>query len=493
MWPNKLIGFIFTLLGQRIRSLGWFLMIAGGLLLVSCGGGSGGDGGSASGASANYYFAGTDGTSGPNTVLWKSNGTAAGTVAVTDAQGNVVPTINYSMPNTAVGSLHYFPGYDDVHGTELWRTDGTAAGTYIVKDIDPTDYGTGHVGIGGPQGLVEVDGIAYFNTFDDGTIDRHLWMTDGTEAGSSQVLDSIDAPVITGVLGWGKEAGLAGVLYFTAVDSAHGAELWRTDGTPVGTYMVKDIMPGNDGSTPMSLTVLDGVLYFTAQDNTAGWELWRSDGTEAGTARITGNNPGAHFNVSNGPSDLIAMNGTLYFSAFNDSNAGLWKSDGTEDGTVLVKTSDPSGNTSPPNLLLDLGGLLVFQANDGTNGQQLWCSDGTEAGTRMVKKIGAGLSLPSGRYELVRHGFVVAGNTLYFRADDGVTGNELWKSNGTEAGTVLVKDINPAGSSDPDYLAYVGGKVFFGAEEIGGGYKLWITDGTTGGTRVVKDVYLIRS
>ncbi|MEJ2034396.1 MAG: hypothetical protein P8Y63_15490, partial [Deltaproteobacteria bacterium] len=145
---------------------------------------------------------------------------------------------------------------------------------------------------------------------------------------------------------------------------------------------------------------------------------------------------------------------------------------------------NPTGS-SGPNLLINLNGLLVFQANDGTNGQQLWKSDGTDSGTQLVKKIGSGLAMAGREY-------VVAGNTMYFRANDGLTGNELWKSNGTTAGTMLVKDIYPgslpADSSSPDYFAHVGGKVFFGANDGVHGYELWITDGTADGTKMVKDI-----
>ncbi len=109
-------------------------------------------------------------------------------------------------------------------------------------------------------------------------------------------------------------------------------------------------------------------------------------------------------------------------------------------------------------------------------------SDGTTAGTVLVKDInpGAGHAFPSN--------FTEVNGTLYFTADNGTGGVELWKSNGTEAGTVLVKEINPMGSADPGYLTNVNGTLFFAANDGTTGYELWKSDGTAAGTVLVKDL-----
>lgn len=92
-------------------------------------------------------------------------------------------------------------------------------------------------------------------------------------------------------------------------------------------------------------------------------------------------------------------------------------------------------------MLTNVGGTLYFQANDGTSGFELWKSDGTETGTVRVKDIWPG---PSSSYAYF---LTDVGGTLYFMASDGTSGSELWKSDGTEAGTVRVKDINPGSSN----------------------------------------------
>jgi ELWxxDGT repeat protein len=273
-------------------------------------------------------------------------------------------------------------------------------------------------------------------------------------------------------------------LFFKAYDPTYGWELWRSDGAEAGTEMVKDISPGIAGSSPEYLTVMGETLFFAAYNDTDGKELWKSDGTEAGTVVVKDICPGYG---SSWPSHLTVMGNELFFTA-NDGTAGyeLWKTDGTEVGTVMVKDINPSGGPgggSSPDSMTVMGETLLFTADDGTNGYELWESDGTEAGTAMVKNINpTGDSYP---YEMA-----VMNRTLFFQALDGTNGVELWKSDGTEAGTVMVKDINPGGGySWPYYLTVIGSEFFFVADNGTAGNELWKSDGTEAGTVMVKDIY----
>ncbi len=80
--------------------------------------------------------------------------------------------------------------------------------------------------------------------------------------------------------------------FFEGSDDTHGDELWRSDGTSAGTFLLKDIFPGAGSSRPYAFTELNGTMFFTANDGVHGWELWKSDGTVAGTVLFKDFHPG---------------------------------------------------------------------------------------------------------------------------------------------------------------------------------------------------------
>jgi ELWxxDGT repeat protein len=134
-------------------------------------------------------------------------------------------------------------------------------------------------------------------------------------------------------------------------------------------------------------------------------------------------------------------------------------------------------------------GLTFFIANDPAHGQELWCSDGTRAGTHIVRDIAPG-PLSSGIERLT-----VLNNVAYFFANDGVNGEELWRSDGTLSGTHIVADINKGADSSipalaPGTIASIGAVLYFPAND-GTGLGLWRSDGTAAGTYRVSDVQLL--
>jgi ELWxxDGT repeat protein len=139
----------------------------------------------------------------------------------------------------------------------------------------------------------------------------------------------------------------------------------------------------------------------------------------------------------------------------------------------LVKDINKATSQSYLNYLTAIGNTIYFATDDGVHGYELWRSNGTEAGTSLVKDINpTSESTPSD--------LTAVGNTIYFAANDGVYGGELWKSDGTTAGTTMVKDIVPTGSSNLASLTAAGNLLFFtaGLHES----NLWKSDGTAAGT-----------
>jgi ELWxxDGT repeat protein len=179
----------------------------------------------------------------------------------------------------------------------------------------------------------------------------------------------------------------------------------------------------------------------------------------------------------------------LYFAGHDAMNGWqLWRTDGTQNGTVLFKNlrldaTTPSVSLRPRNFI-DVDGELFFAASDGTSGYQLWRSDGTESGTVRVKDVEPVIVNSTIEY------LAVADGVLFFAANDSANGRELWRSDGTEAGTALVKDIYPgSGSGFPSSLTTVNGTLFFAADREEYGVELWKSDGTATGTMMVRDIW----
>jgi len=285
-----------------------------------------------------------------------------------------------------VGGTLFFSAYDDTPGTKLWKSDGTEAGTARVRG----DVYTSSLG------LIAFGGKVYFLGYD--TVAGYgLWKSDGTEEGTIRVKGV--APTNLTAAG--------GTLFFMAYDAMTGHGLWKSDGTEDGTQLLKG---GWSYPYPYALTAVGGTLFFVAYDAVTGYGLWRSDGTEDGTVHVKDVPPAI---------DLAAMGGTLFFTAPGTTNRELWKSDGTEDGTIPIKEIVIHGLAH----LIPVGGTMFFTNSEEATGAEPWKSDGTEAGTVLVKDIWPG---PSGSSEGFPYAPRAARGRLFFGADDGVHGNELW-------------------------------------------------------------------
>jgi ELWxxDGT repeat protein len=405
------------------------------------------------------YFTATDGAH--DRRLWTSDGTTIGTKPVK----NIIP-----RHQAALGSELFFDAIAS-GGDELWKSDGTTAGTVRVADINAS-------GDSEPYDLAVAAGRLFFSA-DDGITGRELWTSDGSAAGTSIVAD-----LNTSTLGSGSTplATIGGNVLFAANDGIHGYQLWKTDGTALGTARLGHVSladPTDLGSSfPLSIAVLNGVLYFSGYDSVHGLEPWRSDGTPEGTAILKDVTAGSGDSFQ---MDLTSAGGKLYFTTRDSSNTHvkLWTSDGTTAGTKSIK-SFGSGRLQG---LTAVGSQVFFL--DVANAPDcaidcahpfLWKSDGTAAGTVRVSS-----------HEFFADDLVGVGSTLYFS-----TGNQLWKSDGTSAGTLRLLKIFRLGDESIGSLTNVAGRVYFTASRYDRTLdmsvsQLWTSDGTSGGTAVLHE------
>jgi ELWxxDGT repeat protein len=195
------------------------------------------------------------------------------------------------------------------------------------------------------------------------------------------------------------------------------------------------------------------------------------DGTAAGT-EILGAYP-----TDNGwpPAELENANGTVYYS----DGDRLGRSDGTPAGSSWF--ADPFfGYDAMTSRLTSVDGTLFFSAQDGGLGTELW-KVGTTAAMVVDAAPGNGDAEPRFLTPLNGH--------VYYGGNDDVTGQELWSSDGTAAGTQLVNDIRPGpAGSDPRTITHVGSRLYFAADDGATGVELWSSDGTAAGTQLVQDI-----
>ena len=311
-------------------------------------------------------------------------------------------------------------------------------------------------------------GNSTFFEYAEFTGQSEVWATDGTAASTRKVWDnSVDGGFVRDIAAFG-----AGLVFWTSrtVADQSIASLWRSDGTAAGTTKSFDLPPGvgsGVGSTP-----LGGELYFLAQSPNV--QVWRTDGSAGGTRRLTGE-PGNEFVQD---PEYTRAGSFVYFTGGH----GLWRTDGTAAGTLLAipgpQDSDPYGNDRL-SWLHELGGALLFlRTEKGVS--TLWRTQGTPASTQQIAVLRV-ITGPRSAASL--------GGDLYFAADDGAHGVELWRTDGTAAGTVLVRDIGPGPvSGNPRELVAAQGKLYFTADDTFTGSELWVSDGSAGGTRMVQDI-----
>ena len=438
---------------------------------------------SLTGSNGLLYFL-VDGTQGP--ALWRSDGTPGGTLLVKDDLNAWDGSpLNVRMTDLGGQLLFVAEGSDGV--LALWVTDGTQAGTHAVGNNARGFYAA-------PRFLATGGGRALFAAEDASGWEP--WVTDGTDAGTHRVADlnpgAGDSVLYYNASPSGSDAVAApwGGFVFVASDGTHGLELWRTDGTGPGTSQIKDIATGSANSSPFGLTAVNGKVVFAATDSTHGTEIWVTDGTAAGTVPLQDIWPGG---TSSDPREITAVGGQAFFRASDGTHgAELWATDGTSGGTRMVKDLAPGfADGFPPSnmryLFSSVGGHLVFYS-----GGTFWTSDGTDTGTHQVSSS-EGYWPNVDIFSSGIDNYGVAAGRLFFMA---AFSPAVWATDGTTAGSVKILDVPLETSAFPVYdgfevptaAADLGGALLFQAVDTGDNYELWRSDGTAAGTGLLKDL-----
>ena len=268
-----------------------------------------------------------------------------------------------------------------------------------------------------------------------------------------------------------------GKLFF-GVSSGKNAELWSSDGTSGGTKRVMSIESDPTGLSPNSLVSAGGKLYFgvstsakTVDDPLAAptYSIYRSDGTAGGTTKLT--DGGATMLVAGANLYLldVVVNGSM-----GSGRVRVVAPNGSI--TTLYQSAPAPFGYTPSGIAL--GGKLIFSGVDRTHGVEPWVSDGTVAGTTMIKDLNhrSGDSNPDR--------FTVTDDAVYFVT--AFAGTTIWKTDGTSQGTIAIRTA--ASSADTPYTLFgLGRKLYFNTESPG----TWLSDGTSAGTVKVSSENLL--
>jgi ELWxxDGT repeat protein len=409
---------------------------------------------SADAASGRLFFSARGATGGNEP--WISDGTAEGT--------HLIKEINPTGPSspttfTSFAGKVYFTAVS-APGRALWVTDGTTDGTQFIKDVDIENFDQPH-----PAMVTATDRL-----FIQGPVTAGIWASDGTAAGTVQVADDTGFPVHD------LRALGARAVFVSARSFQMGEEIWVSDGTPAGTGVLRDVAAGPATSLPTQLSVINvnggAALYFAATDRVGGAGAWISNGTADATTRLP-TTPAAAVPVTSITRIVSSGDRAYVFGRYTSPYLkfgvdGLWVTNGRAGGTELLHGDASSGVART-----GADGRLYFGSE-----QRLFVTDGTAQGTHLIP---IATSMPNST-EGGEFSTAVVGNTFYYLQN--YQEWELWTSDGSAGGTKRVRFLG----SNPGFFQTVGQRVVFFMSSSSTGEEPWVTDGTDAGTHLLKDV-----
>ncbi|MEH2484474.1 beta strand repeat-containing protein [Bradyrhizobium sp. AZCC 2230] len=413
------------------------------------------------------------------TGLWVSDGTAAGTyqLSVTGGYGNGVFYNNRSYNSnrdtqfTVFGNHAVFSGLDASGAIGLFVTDGTNAGTFELSiagaataSIPLSDYGL-------RPSAIQVFGDKVLFGGDDTANGYGLWITDGTSAGTTELVGGVSA--FGHGAAWNVTV-LGNKAVFDTFDANGKYILGVTDGTAAGTSELPVAGASATAFNPGAMAVAGNKVVFTGVDAAGKNALWATDGTSAGTSELFAG-------FGSAPAFYAQFGGKAMFRS-GDAQPALWVTDGTAAGTTEFYI--PAGASMYPSPLAVMSDRVLLVGTDTSGRVSLWSSDGTQAGTSELLIPGAFLGGSGGGiFTQMTPTAVTLGGKTYFTGRDASTNINLFVTDGTSAGShEIVVNGAAATGLNPTNLSVVNGKIMFDGVDASGRTSLWVSDGTSAGT-----------
>ncbi|MCH9649678.1 MAG: hypothetical protein K0U98_15675 [Deltaproteobacteria bacterium] len=381
-------------------------------------------------------------------------------------------------PNEATGTGPYFQVGDRVvffadspsTGLELWTTDGTDTGTSLLVDSCP--------------GVCESDRRVVAHLGDELYWLSHwqrrfsnesvLWRTDGTHSGTFPIL----APMRARFNQVPPLASIGRITLFSQRSEEGLWSLWRTNGRPGGTFQISNLGAVFNADQPESFHTLGERIYFFYSG-----VLWSSDGTPEGTLQEF--SPDAFTSLQE---PLWQASGRLLFTGVRIDQKTLWSFDPASQSLTAIRTADDKLGES-----LACGGTtdsdpdhVYFYASDSNLVTQLWRTDGSPDTVQQLTDLSSPNPLGSCPSSQT---FQVFGNTILFRAGQ-QTSPTLHRID-ADSGTIqeVVQACQPnTQCSLTGLMTRVGENAVFSGWSPEAGQELWVTDGTTSGTQLLKDL-----
>ncbi len=429
-----------------------------------------------------------------------------------------------------LGDEIIYGNVDPEFGIELWKTDGTAEGTDIFEDLNPDPNASSYCF---PNPLISNGDLMFFCGTDE--VGTSLFVANAQTGSLEKIeLDGIDfyAPEFFHPLG--------DRMVMTINSLEHGREYWISDGTSEGTFMLKDIHEGPDGSVPSFFSDIkyfefNDHLIFRANDGIHGYELWVTDGTQDGTKMMLDFNASSQASIYGekyaaiddklffsvyaqntmdyevwvysttteqveklndivvsediAQTELIgSFNGKVYFTGLVGTEHFLWETDGSSEGTTAVFEFDVQLSAIEYAQLIGLQNDYLVFSTSSNGGIEFWRTDGTAVGTFKLSNADSPLSSLSTSLTCN------LGDKMLLRCYDSNGDGQMWVTDGTADGTEKLADVTvfyfgafPEDQHVPYEEKVIDGVLYFGGITDAAGHELWRTDGTVDGTFMIED------